>query len=224
MTIATQIVFDATGSNVSHLPPGTAAGYTTGSGGIPWSAAEWAAHPGAVRIDQDAAASDPTADVLDVEAGAATVAECPGWAKRALADYHGARRAGQRSPAIYVSRSSVTNVVNALIAGGVTSGVGLWVADWNNNQAAATAEVAGASGPFPIVGRQFRNAGAYDVSVFSVPWLTTVSAGKPDAPPGQWTDPKAWTWKSAILVGVGLDDKSHSFRFDPAIGDWGRLA
>jgi hypothetical protein len=43
----------------------------------------FAAHPGAVRIDQDPAASDPTADVLDIEAGAATPASAPGWVRRA---------------------------------------------------------------------------------------------------------------------------------------------
>ena len=66
--------YDLIGANIGHAPAGAQlAGYSTGSGGIPWTAAQWAAHPGTVRIDQDAAASDPTADVLDVEGGAGEV-------------------------------------------------------------------------------------------------------------------------------------------------------
>ena len=79
------LVFDATHDNIGALPAGAqVAGYTTGTGThIRWTAADFAAHPGAVRIDQDPAASDPTADVLDIEAGAATPASAPGWVRRA---------------------------------------------------------------------------------------------------------------------------------------------
>ncbi len=118
---ATVPVYDAVRVNIAQLPPGYAAGYSTGTGIVPWTAADWAAHPGAVRIDQDPAASDPTADILDVEAGAATFADCPGWYKRALADYRSAARPGQRAPAIYASLSNLPAVANALISGGVTS-------------------------------------------------------------------------------------------------------
>ena len=75
-----------------------------------------------MRIDQDPAASDPTADVLDIEAGAATPASAPGWATRALASRASQARPGQRAPAVYMSQSRVTEVVNALIAGGISSG------------------------------------------------------------------------------------------------------
>jgi hypothetical protein len=176
MTIATVPVYDATHANVGHLPKGHAAGYSTGSGSVPWTVADWNAHPAAVRICQDAGATDPTADCLDVEAGAATIADCARWARAATASVTDVRRPGQRHPAIYMSLSSVTPVVNALIAGGVTSGVGLWVANWNLTEAEATVLVAHAGGPFPIVGVQYRNAGSYDVSVFSGPWLAAVSA------------------------------------------------
>jgi hypothetical protein len=167
--------YDATHDNISHLPRGQAAGYSTGTGGVPWTAHDWAAHPGAVRIDQDPAASDPTADILDVENGAATLADCAPWAQRALAEFRSAARPGQRSPAIYMSQSNVTPVVNSLIAGGVTSGIGLWMANWGLTRAAAAAEVKAASGPFPIVGIQYNDAGLYDESVFSSAWLQNVS-------------------------------------------------
>src|SRR5690242_9680315 len=141
---------DAIHANVGQLPPGQAAGYTTGTSDIRWTSADWAAHPGAVRIDQDFAALDPSADVLDVERGAATFADCPVWSKRAIEDFNAAVRPGQRRPAIYFSASSVHDVVNALVNGGVNSGVGLFVASWGIGESAAMAEVEAASGPFPI--------------------------------------------------------------------------
>jgi hypothetical protein len=218
-------VFDATHDNVSHLPAGRAAGYSTGTGThIKWTAADWAAHPGAVRIDQDPAASDPTADVLDVEAGAATPASAPGWAMRAAADYARAARPGQRRPAIYMSRSQVTAVCNALAAGGVTSGVGLWVADWNKTRAQAEAEVAAASGPYPVIGVQYANSGLYDVSVFSEAWLKETSVTHPAAPPvppGPWNDPDAWNWTDVAIVGVGLDGRFHLFHLEG--GTWVKI-
>ena len=227
--MATIQVFDATHDNISHLPAGQAAGYSTGSGThIRWTAADWAAHPGAVRIDQDPAASDPTADVLDVETGAASPGDCPGWVRRALADYARAARPGQRRPAIYMSRSKVTPVVNALIAGGVKSGAGLWIADWDGNRTRAADEVEAASGPFPVIAVQYANAGSYDVSVFSTAWLKEVSVAdtpppaRPPAPPGQWKNPAEWTWKQVTLAGVGLDGKLHVFEL--VSGQWVRVA
>ena len=203
-------VFDAIHDNVSHLPHGMAAGYTTGTGPhIQWTPADWAAHPGAVRIDQDPEASDPTADVLDVEAGAATPAAAAGWVRRALADYRSAARPGQRSPAIYVSRFQVTAVVNALVAGGIPSGVGLWVADWSGTQAEARAEVENASGPFPVIARQYANAGLYDISVFSQAWLQEVSVADPKPPSDSGmkvTVPPPGVWKTGgkvVTVGLG---------------------
>ena len=176
--------YDCTGANLAKvlplIPPGAQlAGYATGSGGVPWSAAQWAAHPAAVRIDQDPAASDPTADVLDVEFGAATPADCPGWVRRAQADYARGARPGQRWPAIYFSASNVHIVADALVRGGVTSGAGFWIADWNFTSAQAFADVLNASGPFPIVAVQYRDPGLYDVDVFSAAWLGNTSGSGP---------------------------------------------
>src|SRR5215468_448871 len=118
MTIAVTPMYDATHANIGKLPRGQAAGYTTGSADIRWTAADWAAHPGAVRIDQDWQAADPSADVLDVETGAATPAEVPGWFAQAKGDFAKAVRPGQRWPAIYVNQSNITAVANALTKGG----------------------------------------------------------------------------------------------------------
>lgn len=181
MSIATVPGYDATHGNIGALPAGQAMGYATGSPWVCWTAADWKAHPGALRVDQDPDAADPTADVLDVESGAATPADAPGWYRRALADYESAKRPGQRKPAGYASLDSITSLVNAFIAGGVTS-AGLIIADYGLTEAEAVALVANASGPFPVVGVQWRDAGLYDVDVFSVPWLEAVS-GKPAPPP-----------------------------------------
>jgi len=190
MTIAVATVCDAIHANVSHLPHGLAAGYTTGHGPVPWTAADWKAHPGAVRICQDPGATDETADVLDVEQGAATIGVAARWAEAAAANVAAGKRPGQRHPAIYMSLSAVTPVVNALIAGGIHEGVSLWVANWSLTEAEATALVAHAGGPFPIIGVQYRNAGTYDVSVFSKPWLGAVSGDPVTQPPkgfhGEW--------------------------------------
>src|SRR5260370_22686352 len=113
MTIATVPVYDATHANIFHLPHGQAAGYSTGSGGVPWTRGDWVAHPGAVQIDQSPVNTslDELADVLDVETGAATVADVPGWAEAAAANFFTGARPGQRHPAIYLNLSNLTPLV-----------------------------------------------------------------------------------------------------------------
>jgi hypothetical protein len=222
--MTTVIVHDAIGANVSHLPDGPAAGYSTGSGDVPWTAAQWKAHPGAVRIDQDPGASDPTADILDVERGAATPASCVGWVKRASICYMTASRPGQRKPAIYVNRSNRTAVADALIAGGIREGVGLWLANPGMTRAAAEAMVDGASGPFPIIAVQYQFGAQYDTSVFSQAWLQEVSVtapAKPEPPPGEWRNPAEWTWKDVWEIGIGLDGNLHVFHKEG--GTWVKL-
>jgi hypothetical protein len=225
MTIPTVPMYDTTGANVGHLPAGQAAGYITGSDGVPWTTAQLAAHPGVVRIDQSPAntPADEKADVADYERGAVTLADLPALVRAMGQNFKAGTRPGQRSPVVYASRASVTPVVNELVAAGITSGVGLGVADWNNDQVEAVAEVANASGPFPIVWRQYANGEFYDTGVVSKTWLNNVSkAPHPAAqvPPGQWLDPAEWSWLAASVVGIGLDGKQHLFNFNPATGAW----
>jgi hypothetical protein len=177
--VSIAVGYDATHENIAHLPKGAqAAGYSTGSAIIRWTPADWAAHPGAIRIDQDPAASDPTADVLDVENGAATVTDCPGWVIRATRGFHSAARPGQRWPAIYVNGSNIHPVANALAAAKLT-GVGLWLASWGTAEAQAIAEVNSAGGPYPLIGIQFASGGFYDTDVWSAEWLAQVSTAGP---------------------------------------------
>ena len=202
----------------------------TGSGGVPWSPEHWAEHPDAIRIDQSPVNTplDETADVLDYERGAATLADIAPWALAAKAAWARAGRPGQRHPAVYASQSNLTNVCNALAAARVT-GVGLWVANWNDTRDAAVAMLQASSGPYPVIGVQYADRGLYDEDVFLESWLNARSAVKPPQappaarpamPPGQWDDPKAWTWAEVALTGTGLDGKLHSFAYSKAGNTW----
>jgi len=221
--MATQTVpgFDATHANIASLPAGQVAGYVTGTPDIVWTAADWADHPGAVRIDQSPADTVPdyAADVQDFEHGAVTLAELVPRVKVMLAAFHAGARPGQRYPAVYASKDSIPQVTGTLAAAGLT-GIGLAVADYSVTQAEAEAAVADASGPFPVIWYQYADAGTYDEGVFSVPWLNSVSMAKPPPPPGQWADPSAWTWKEAFTGGTGLDGNLYLFRLEA--GRWVR--
>lgn len=223
-----RIVYDVTGDNFGHQPPGPLALYVTGSQGIPATAAQLQAHPEAVLIDQTPASGqwDARADVDDFENGAVQLNELAPRAKERQASFHSVGRLGQRSPAIYMSASNVTEVANALIAGGVTSGVGLWVANWSLTEPEAITEITNAAGPFPIIGVQFHNAGLFDISVFSGTWLDTRAASKP--PPTKPTPPpgfdgSGWQWKQVMALGVGLDGHEHTFSYNPATNGWNKL-
>jgi hypothetical protein len=179
MAIATETVYDTIGANVARLPEGArAAGYVTGAGDVPWTAEELKAHPGVVLIDQTPAGGpwDSGADVDDYENGAVQLSELAPRARLRAASFKAGTRPGQRHPAVYASAANLTAVCNALVAGGLT-GIGLWVAHWGLPEATAAAMVANASGPFPVIGVQYDHDAArgVDVSVFSAPWLATVS-------------------------------------------------
>jgi hypothetical protein len=180
MSIPTVDGWDSTGGNLSQAPKtGQAAGYITGIPPVPWSAIQMAEYPGFVQIDQspDINTIDDLADFYDVENGAVTVDEIAELVLDGQAGFKAAIRPGQRWPGVYCSRSQVTEICNALLAGGVMS-CSLGIADYNFDHGQAQNEVANTSGPFPVVWRQYSDqggGGAYDLDVFSVPWLNNVS-------------------------------------------------
>jgi hypothetical protein len=177
-------VYDAIGVNSGNLPQGAiAAGYTTGSGAIPWTQSEWAQHPNAIRICQNASASDTTADVLDIERGAATIQDATAWFWKALNNFGHGIRPDQRYPCFYISASSVSGLINSLIASGVTSGPKLWIANWNLTPSQAAVMVTNAGGPFPVVGVQYKPGSLFDTSIFTTDWLDFVSAPSQSTPP-----------------------------------------
>lgn len=171
--MSTTIAYDATSPNVHTMPAGQHMGYTTGSG-VAWSTAQFTADPYAGRICQDSHATDEEADVLDVEAGAATVDEVVRWYKNTLANYKAAVRPGQRHPMIYCSRNSLAPIVSAFIAAGIT-GVPIWLADPGLTVAQAQAMIAASGGSFPIKGVQNAWHATYDADVFLSSWLVTQS-------------------------------------------------
>jgi hypothetical protein len=186
VTIPVIPLLDATGSNFARLPAGQVASYITGSGPVPASAAQFASRPGVMKIDQSPVitAADETADIFDLENGAVTLAEIAQLVKAGQAAYRSARRPGQRNPGVYCSASQVTPVVNALVAGGVTS-CPLGVADYSTTPAAAAAAVSHASGPYPVVWYQYADTGGggeWDLGYASVPWLNAIS-GAPGGRP-----------------------------------------
>lgn len=175
------VVYDSTHANIAALPPNSVvAGYVTGTTDVAWSGDDFKAHPSAIRIDQSPVSTvwDATADVDDYERGAVSLNELAPRAKLRMVSFNSGTRAGQREPLVYVSANNVSAVANALVSGGVTNGVGLWLANWNLTEPQAISDVTAASGPFPIRGVQFHNAGKYDVSVFDSNWLANVSGKK----------------------------------------------
>lgn len=189
MSTATIIAYDAIARNEHVLPTNVqAAGYDTqlggGTGNIAWNADQFARHTSpypAAHIDQDAGASDTTADWLDVEAGAASASEIVGWIRAARNNYIAQLRPAQRSPGIYCSQSNVTSLV-ALLQQAQLINVPFWVANYGVTAAQAQAAVANALGPYPAAAFQFNNTafgGLADTSYYSVAWLATMT-GAPD--------------------------------------------
>lgn len=172
MTIT--VAKDVTHSEIGTLSAGIlAALYTTGSVDIKATSEDFANHPNAVRICQDFG-SDDTADILDMENGAATPQDCAIWIPKARAAFNAAKRPGQRVPGIYASLSRLPDVANAFVSANITN-VPLWVAEWGIAVTVAEDIVNAASGPFPIIGLQYKNEANDDLDVFSTAWLNNRS-------------------------------------------------
>jgi hypothetical protein len=222
-------VYDCTGANIGSftVPPGVLlAGYVTGADEVPWTPAQFSRFPGAIRIDQSPVntPADELADVIDMENKAATLDDLTGWVHAARTSYALATRPGQREPCIYCSRPNVTPAVNQLIAGGITSGVYLWVAEQMKAKDAAS-ELDQAGGPFPIIGVQYEFHTTHDISLFSTAWLNHIS-GKPPVPkpaPGTQTGWRYCSKCKGLFYGPqqqqsmcprgGIHDGSHSHSY-----------
>ena len=132
-------MLDATVAHARSIPLATVkvAGYVTGAG-VAWDAKTWAWFPdaGKVRIEQDPPAAVPLhSDVLDVERGAATPNDAPGWVLARVS-------AGLQWSTIYASSDVLGSVADEFRASGYSHFLGhvdAWLADWNltEHQAAA---------------------------------------------------------------------------------------
>ena len=225
MSITVEPMIDAIHASVDNVPASApkVAGYTTGTPDIVWTAADWARFSHSkVRICQDEG-SDQSADVLDIEPGAATNANAVTWAR--------ARKTRGHVPSFYTSVSNLTPLLNTLEAAGITSGY-LWVANWNLSEGEAAKLVTGQNGPFPIKAVQWAspssNPGTLvpgtgltlaqancDLSVADRSWPSVppppLHTSAP-APPG--------LWKSAQLLGIGLDGNAWGTTYDAVTGKW----
>lgn len=184
MTIPFTLVYDCTGSNLGtfNVPAGDLmAGYDTGSSGIEWSDAQFAAHPNSVHIDQSPINNihDEASDVLDYENSAATLADIAPWTILAWSNFRAGTRPGQRTPSVYESYNDRFAVTGALKDAGITSGVGLWLADFSLSQSQAIALLGTIIDGFTVIGVQFHNQPEFDISVVSNAWLSEVSVSTP---------------------------------------------
>jgi hypothetical protein len=212
------VAYDCTGADLGKFPMPRGVGlvgYVTGSQGVPWTAAQFAQHPDAVRIDQSPinTPADELADEADYEAGAVTLADLPAWYRAALANYNKAARPGQRAPAVYASASNITPVCNAFVAAGITSGPRLHVAHWDLPVEQAIDTLTYSGGPFPVIGIQIHNAGLYDVNLYLASWWSTVSHVPPPAPRhGIVVTDSATAGDALDVVNVTSTDGGHTWR------------
>jgi hypothetical protein len=89
--------------------PALVAGYVDRIKLAPWTAADWALFPDALKVRIVKKASTDDGHVLDVEPGDATPEEAPGWARRR-------RESGFAYPVIYCNRSTWPKVKAAFAA------------------------------------------------------------------------------------------------------------
>ena len=136
-----RIMYDAV--TPSRIPKDAqmVAGYVNGH--YKWTDADWSMFPHAAHVHIDVLGDSPhAAGVLDVERGAATVAETPGWIR--------ARRAYGHQAVIYCSRSLSGEIVRA--CKGLT--YKLWIADWTCKPHQVPGSIA----------TQYQNTPGYDLS------------------------------------------------------------
>lgn len=106
--------------------PEMVAGYVDRIKLAPWSAADWALFPGAVKVRIVKKASTNDGHVLDVEPGDATPAEAPGWVRM--------RRAAGVDPTVYMNASTWPAVRAAFRTAGVPE-PHYWVAKYDKDPA-----------------------------------------------------------------------------------------
>jgi hypothetical protein len=138
------------------------AGYVTGSPGVRWTAEDWVRFSGVkVGINQMPGSDPLLGDVFDVEPGAWT----PAKAVQASRE----RWARGLDVTLYCSQTDATELVNACMEAGVTSG-NLWVANWFLSEAEATDMVVHRHRPWPIQAVQWAGEAPYSLSVTAPGW------------------------------------------------------
>ncbi|MEU0795366.1 hypothetical protein ABZ342_35335 [Amycolatopsis sp. NPDC005961] len=139
----------------ANIPAGAqmVAGYIDKIQLEPWSAADWARFPNAVKVTIVKKASTNDGHVLDVEPGDAGPGEAPGWVRM--------RRAAGADPTIYCNLSTWPTVRSAFSSAGVAE-PHYWIAHYNGDPAI----------PDGAIAKQYRGdvAPGYDVSSVADYW------------------------------------------------------
>jgi|SRR6267378_2694412 len=143
MAIPVAVMVDTIGSDATHIPAGIpdVGGYVSGTSDIIWTAGEWARFPNSkhVRIWQGFGTRPSITgfDVIDVEAGAVTVAEAAQAVRDRVA-------AGIHWTTLYGTDSTLAALSAAIQAEGHTvwdGHVNAWLADWNLSGTTAAAKL-----------------------------------------------------------------------------------
>ena len=149
---ALRLMYDSTNANDIPVDAVMVAGYIDGL--YEWSADDWSRFPNAVKV-RIAIRGWNDADVLDVEWGAASVADVPAWVER--------QRARGAVPSVYVNHSNWQACKDACAGAGVSEPY-WWLASYDN-----VAEI-----PAGTIAKQYANeplaGGHYDLSVVADYW------------------------------------------------------
>lgn len=142
----------------SNIPAGAAmvAGYIDRIKLLPWSAADWARFPNAVKVTIVKKASTNDGHVLDVEPGDATPAEAPGWVRM--------RRAAGADPTVYCNTSTWPSV-RAAFRSANTAEPHYWLARYDGKPAWDSGWAAAG-----VVAKQYQNTPGFDLSSVADFW------------------------------------------------------
>jgi hypothetical protein len=198
-----------TASDIPLAGTDVAIGYINGT--YQWSQADWDLFPHVAHATIDVSGKNPTADILDIETGDATVGQAPSWVRS-----H--NKANPAYPAIlYCDRSTLTPLFNALNASSliVARDFRLFVATLDG-----TKTLTDMTGVWAIqYAGETQTGGHYDESiVYDDKWNVVAPPPTPGehaaapAPPGLWFD--------GTFTGRGLDGRLWRTDYDSHTGLW----
>lgn len=191
-----RIMGDAISSQASALPASIelVAGYDTGTADIRWTAATFARFPGLphVHIDQGGPGAPVySANVIDVETGAWSPANVPGWIARCTAPV----------PTVYCNRSTLP----AVLATGWRGPVWLAFPGWNGQTSSLPALPAGCR--YVAVQNDFQQL--YDLSTVLDPsWPLEADMVTIPGVPGSWLSVQILSsadGSKQVAIGLGTD-------------------